>query len=84
MWDATASGHIQNILNFTRISYDWYLDELNKEYGKIDEDCICENLRKKLVSAVRLGKNFIINVDKLCPDFMLHEDFDYNMIFDYE
>lgn len=43
-------------------------------------------MRKKLVAAARVGKNFIINVDKLMPNFTQEycDHFDSKTILNYE
>ena len=62
---------------------------MNIAYGKSNEECAGDELRKKLVSAARVGKNLIINVDKLLPNFKNQyssdsDHFNSDMVFNYE
>lgn len=84
MWDATSFSKVSTHLNFSNISCDFFKEELNIEYGKIDKESAVGLLRDKLVSAARVNKNLVINLDKLLPNFSTYEGLDSNMIFNYE
>ena len=84
IWDATSAGKVANHLDFSEVVCDFFKEELDREYGKIDQNCACNHLRKKLIGAIRVNKNFVINIDKLIPDFSNHELFDSNMLFNFE
>lgn len=44
---------------------DIHKDVINNRLGLKPKDVIFEDLRKGLVNAMRLGSNFVLNLDKL-------------------
>ena len=89
VWDATSHGTVANYFNYTGITIDFFKEELNIAYGKSSKECAGDELRKKLVAAARVGKNFIINVDKLLPNFndeycFAPDHFKSDVVFNYE